>query len=312
MDKDSCILVTGARGLVGSALQKELTKQGFHNVVAPSSQECDLTNFKQTLSLFEQSRPEYVFHAAAAVYGIMGNMENKRRSYLENTLINVHVIESAMRVGIKKIVAMGTGCIYPFPPPAYPLKEDMVWQGKPHYSEDSYAHAKRSMLAQLSAYKESDGLQFAFVISTNLYGPHDKFDIAHGHVVPSLIRKFYEAKNNGGKVSVWGNGSAQRDFIYSEDVGRALLAIMDRVDGSVNMASGKVCTIKEVVDILAAHTQMQDNVVWDNAMPNGQDHRSYDLSVLDSIGFKPSISLEQGLKNTYDWYAKNAEQARKC
>ncbi|OYW20449.1 MAG: hypothetical protein B7Z52_02285 [Burkholderiales bacterium 12-64-5] len=165
---------------------------------------------------------------AGFVRGIMGNMESKAESFLKNLLINTHVIDAAQTVGVKKIVAMGTVAAYPDPAPAYPITEDMIWSGAPHTSENSYGQAKRAMLAMLQAYQESYGLPFVFAISTNLYGPYDNFDVKHGHVIPSLIRKFYEAKCDGGTVTVWGDGSAQRDFMYIDDTAAALVACMER------------------------------------------------------------------------------------
>jgi GDP-L-fucose synthase len=238
-------------------------------------------------------------------------MENKGVSFRDNVLINTNVIEACRLSGVKKIVAMGSGCVYPYPSPGLPLKEDMVWQGRPHESEDSYAHAKRAMLAQLIAYREQYGLPYAFVISGNLYGPHDKFDVEHGHVTPSLVRKFVEAKSSGGRVSVWGNGSARRDFIYCTDVARALVAIMHHIEGPVNMGSGRVHTIRDIVDELGRITGLTDRVDWDHTKPNGQDYREYDLSILQSTGFQPAISLREGLAVTVDWFTKAADTVRK-
>lgn len=311
VELNSQIIITGGNGLVGSALKKELTLHGYKNILTPSSKECDFTHFNSTLDYFAAARADYVFHLAAAVYGIMGNMENKGISFLNNTLINTHVIEACRKFAVKKVVAMGTGCVYPYPSPKLPLEEQTLWQGEPHPSEDSYAHSKRAMLAQLNAYKESDNLAFAFVISSNLYGPHDKFDINHGHVTPSLIRKFFEAHKKNEPVNIWGNGSARRDFMYSEDAARALIAIMQSVQGPVNMGSGNINAIKDIVDILAQHTGMENQIIWDTTKPNGQEYRAYELSKLLSTGFKPQISLDEGVRNTYNWYAANCDVARK-
>jgi len=311
MNYDDRIMITGSGGLVGRALKEELIRLGYTNVIAPTSKECDLTDLKATLNFFKNTEPKYVFHSAAAVYGIMGNMENKGISFLNNTLINTHVIEACRVVNVKKIVAMGTGCVYPYPPPSLPLTEDLIWQGAPHHSEDSYAHAKRAMLAQLNAYHESYNLNYAFVISGNLYGPQDKFDIHHGHVIPSLVRKFYEAKQNNTPVNVWGDGSARRDFLFSEDTSKALILIMHKINGVVNMGSNVINSIKDIVDILAHHTGMEGKIVWDASKPNGQEYRAYDLQKLFSAGFSPTVTLSDGVRLTYDWYKLNAAEARK-
>jgi GDP-L-fucose synthase len=311
MNKDSKILVTGGSGVIGMALVQELRDSGYQQVCAPTISDCDFTDYQTTLKYFKSYKPEYVFHLAAAVYGIVGNLRNKGISFLNNVLINTHVVEACRQVNVKKITAMGSACVYPYPSPGMPLSEDMIWAGEPHFSEDSYAHAKRAMLAQLNAYKESYGTNFAFVVSGNLYGPNDRFDLEHGHVIPSLVRKFYEAKCSGGQVSVWGDGSAQRDFLYSEDAAKALLAIMQKIDGPVNMGSGVVVAIKDVVNCLAKYIGLEDRVVWDKTKPNGQDYRAYELSKLANAGFKPQFSLEQGLQKTYDWYAAHAATANK-
>jgi GDP-L-fucose synthase len=272
---------------------------------------CDLLDWQEARRFFLEHRPDYVFHLAARVYGIMGNMRNKGSSYLDNVLINTHTVEAARLAGVRKIVAMGSGCVYPYPPPGVPLTEDMVWSGPPHPSEDSYAHAKRAMLAQLMAYQEQYDLPYAFVISGNLYGPRDKFDPEFGHVTPALVRKFHEARLSGGEVTVWGHGTARRDFTYADDCAHALLCIMQSVQGPVNLGSGSVHAIREIVDGLAEITGLTDRVVWDTSKPDGQDHRAYDLSRLFATGFRPQVPLAEGLRRTYEWYAAEAASARK-
>jgi GDP-L-fucose synthase len=311
ISRDAVILVTGARGLVGANLVEHLRAEGFKYVVGIGSDECDLTQRDATLACFENIRPNYVFHMAGYVFGIMGNMQNQGEAYLRNLLINTNVVDACHRVKVEKIVAMGTVAMYPFPLPSDPLREDTVWMGAPHGSERGYAHAKRGMLAQLEVYHESYGMDYAFALSTNLYGPYDRFNIETGHVIPALIRKFYEAKQNGGSVSIWGNGSAQRDFIYIKDTVRGLQWMLEKMDGAINLATGHSVTIRDAVDILAAHTGMQDKVVWDASKPNGQGYRAYDTSKLKNSGFSCQYSLQQGLQETYDWYANNHATARK-
>lgn len=310
MEKQAPILITGGTGVVGRALVDCLHNQGFTHVTALGSKDGDLTDKKTTYDLFNKIQPQYVFHLAGHVFGIMGNMLNQESSFLNNLLINTHVIEACRRTGVKKVTAMGTGAIYPFPMPSNPLKEDTIWMGEPHGSERGYAHAKRAMLSQLDVYKESCDMDYAFVVSCNLYGPHDRFNIETGHVIPALIRKFYEAKQNSGKVSVWGDGSAQRDFMYSIDAAQALLTIMENVTGAVNIGSQKVYKIRDIVDILAEHTGMEDYVTWDSTKPNGQPFRAYDLTRLKKTGFTCRYSLADSLKETYDWYTKNVHQIR--
>lgn len=311
MKKDDKILITGARGLVGSALVEHLKQEGYQNLVEVGRDNCDLIDAAATRKFFEQSAPDYVFHAAARVYGIMGNMQNKALSFYDNVMINTNVVDASQKVGVKKITVMGTGAVYPYPSPGLPLREDMIFMGKPHPAEDSYAQAKRAMLAMLQAYQESYGMNWAYVVSCNLFGPRDKFDTEFGHVVPSLIKKFYDAKQSGSKVVVWGDGSAQRDFMYVKDTARVALAIMENLSGPVNIGSGNVLKIKDIVEMIADISDMTDRVVWDAAKPNGQDYRSYDLSKIQSIGFSCTYSIRQGLEDTWSWYARSAGGVQK-
>jgi len=311
MNKTDKILITGASGLVGHALSTHLKREGYKDVTGVGSADCDLTDRAATLAYFAKQKPDYVFHLAGHVFGIMGNMLNQGDGYLLNLLINTHVIEACRLIGVKKITAMGTGAMYPYPMPSNPLREDTIWMGEPHGSERGYAHAKRSMLAQLDVYRESYKMPYALVVSCNLYGPHDRFNIETGHVVPSLVRKFYEASQSGQNISVWGDGSAQRDFLYVDDVARALELIMQNADGPINLGSHAIHSIREAVDILAAHTKQQDKIVWDASKPNGQPFRAYDLSKLDRLGYRAAYTLERGLKETYDWYANNHQAARR-
>jgi len=310
MEPDDRIIVTGGTGLVGSALVRVLRQAGYRNILALGSTHCNLLDWHATREFFAEHRPDYLFHLAARVFGVLGHLKNKGVAYLDNVLINTHTIEAARLSGVRKIVAMGSGCVYPHPPPGVPLTEDMVWAGLPHHAEDSYAHAKRAMLAQLIAYQEQYELPYAFVISGNIYGPDDKFDSELGQVTPALVRKFYEAKRTGGKVIVWGNGTARRDFLYSEDAGRAMMTIMQGVEGAVNMGSGEVHAIRDLVEALAAITGLHDRIEWDTSKPNGQDHRAYDLSRLFATGFRPQVPLAAGLRATYDRFAA-ASAARK-
>lgn len=305
MNIDDKILVTGANGLVGFNLIGLLNKCGYNNVIGVTRGQCNLVNQQETIDYITEMKPDYIFHCAAKVYGIMGNMKNKGQSFYDNIMINTNVVHSACLANTKKITVMGTGCVYPYPSPILPLQEDTIFNGRPHESENSYAQAKRAMLAMCEAYQESYNLQWAYVISCNLFGPNDKFDTEFGHIIPSLIKKFHQAKINKNIVSVWGDGSSQRDFLYVKDAVRAVLLIMNHITGPVNIGSGSVYSIKEIVQYIAQVSDMQTFFSWDKKKPNGQDFRSYDLSKLVSIGFQTEWEIEKGIEETWDWYCKN-------
>jgi GDP-L-fucose synthase len=302
LNKSDRILVTGAAGLMGSALVEHLLGQGYENVIPLARADCDLVDTSATFAEFERRRPDHVFHAAARVYGIMVNLKNQGPLFYDNCMINTNVIEASRRAGVRKITVMGTGSVYPFPSPGLPLKEDMIFMGRPHAAQAGYASAKLAMLAMLEAYQDSYGLEWAYIVSANLFGPRDRFDTENGNAVPSLIRKFHDAKMNGGKVIVWGDGSAQRDFVYIKDAARIALGIMGGIKGPVNMGSGQICRIRDVVDALAEITGLGDRIEWDRTKPNGQAYRAYDLSKIEALGLKPAYSIREGLEETWRWY----------
>ena len=302
MNSNDRILVTGADGFVGRNLVEYLRSQGFIHVFAGSSK-FDLTTRLDTAEIFAACRPDYVFHLAAKVFGIVGNMQNQAVSYLVNLRINTNVVEACQLANVKKIVAMGTVATYPDIPKNVEIGfvEDDIWNGPPHQAEYGYAHAKRAMLAQL----EVSGLPFAYPISTNLYGPEDRFNTDTGHVIPSLIRKFHEQET----VPVWGDGMAYRDLMYVGDTVRALRLIMDQIEGPVNLATGDTRSIGEVADILS--TLSGKPVVWDKNKPVGQAYRQYDIRKLKAAGFTCADTLKTGLTATWNWYGANEARARK-
>ncbi|MFT3719040.1 NAD-dependent epimerase/dehydratase family protein [Pseudorhodoferax sp.] len=308
INSTSKFLVTGGTGLVGRALVDELRSQGFSEVVSVGSRDCDLRDSGAVEGLIREVRPDYVFHMAARVHGLGGNAKYKSDVLVDNVLINTNVVEHARKSGVKKIVAMGSGCVYPELKGHQELFESQIWVGPPHPSEDSYAHAKRLMLAQLDAAGHQYGLRSAFVISGNLYGPHDNFNVEDGHVTPSLIAKFFDAKRCGRPVKVWGTGAAIRDFSFSEDVARALIAILFNFEGPINMGSGMRHPIRDIVSILQEITGV--DVEWDSSKPDGQLIRYYNLDRLGETGFKAQVSLAEGVRRTYEWYERHWASVR--
>jgi GDP-L-fucose synthase len=284
--------------MLGRHLMLLLEELGHSNIVEHRG---DLLDRASTLTWFETVQPDYVFHLAARVYGIAGNMQNQSKAYLENTLINTHVIEGCERAKVKKVVAAGTVAVYP--PSVLPLCENSMWDVLPDKSETGYAMAKRGMALHL----QCSDLDYCYAILTNLYGPHDRFNTETGHVIPSLVRKFYEAKMRDGFPKVWGHPKTGRDFLYVKDAVRMLVKCMEELSGPVNVAAGQTIPITGVISCLAALSHVGQYFL-DDTKPVGQSWRSYDVSKLN---MKPEYTLEQGLAETWDWYVKNEATVRK-
>lgn len=308
--KTTPVLVTGASGVIGVALAEELRRAGYAAVTTASSRDADLTDAREAERLFQRVRPRLVFHLAARVWGIMGNLRNQGQAYLDNARINTNVVEAARAAGAGKIVAMGSTAVYSDRVPR-PMAERDIWLGPPHGSEAAYAHAKRGMLAHLEAYRDQYGLDFAFCVATNLFGPHDRFDERFGHVIPSLISKFHRAATEGSAVQVWGSGSPQRDFLYAKDAARAMRLVAERHTGAINLATGTPVSIREAVETLCGISGYRGEVLWDRTKPDGQTLRDYDTTLLRGLGFEPRHGFAQALRETYEWYAAAAGRVRR-
>lgn len=302
------ILITGSSGVLGQALVKELSRRG-ETISMLASADVDLRDRDQAIEAVHALKPNKIFHLAAKVHGLGGNAAFQAEMFADNARINMNVIDAAHLAGCEKFIAVSTVAIYSSQAPK-PVSEASIWIGPPHHSEQAYGHAKRAMLAQLDAYQAQYGLKFAYPIMTNIYGPHDRFDAIHGHVVPSLIAKFHAAATTQQPVVVWGTGRAERDLIYSDDAARALVTIAESGEGPINVATGSTIPIRRIVEILAEHSGVTD-VQWDSSKPDGQLERSYDVSKLSALGFEPQLSIEEGLRLTYDWYAANCDNVRR-
>ncbi len=303
------VLVTGASGVVGSALVEDLRTHGYE-VVPVTSADGDLRDQAQAERIIAKAAPDAVVHLAARVHGLMGNIHAQGRAYLDNVRMNTNVVDSARLAGVRKVVGMGSTAIYSDAAPR-PLSEADVWAGAPHGSEAGYAHAKRAMLAQLEAYREEYGLDYAVALSTNLYGPGDRFDEAQGHVLPSLVSKFHRAVSTDTPVRVWGTGTPTRDFVYSTDAARALRLILEGFSGVINLATGTSVTIREAVETLADVSGYTREIEWDSSKPDGQHARTYDVEKITTLGWAPEVSLRDGLETTYRWYAEHHVTARR-
>jgi GDP-L-fucose synthase len=304
------ILVTGGGGLLGGAIARLLRDGTASTILTPTRSELDLMNSDSVREYLGLHRPAHVFHAAAKVFGLGGNTKFPGQMYFENASINANVIEAARLAGTRKISGVGTGCVYPVQYDGTYMSEDQIWDGPPHGSEWSYAHAKRGMLAHLAAYKEQYGLDYVFPICGNLYGPNDLFSIEYGHVIPSLIAKFHRASQDSEAVVVWGTGIAVRDFTFADDAAMAIIRAHQEISGPVNIASGNIHSIREVVESLDQVTGSSIEIRWDGTKPDGQKQRFYDLEKLGSIGFAPQYTLRHGLEVTWDWYKSKYPEVR--
>lgn len=303
------ILVTGAAGVIGTAVVDLLRSEG-RDVVGVSSPDADLRDLGETVRLIDDVAPTAIIHLAAKVHGLMGNVGVQGEMFFDNLRVNSNVIEVARRAGVSKIVGMGSVSIYS-DAIALPMRESDLWMGPPHISESGYGHAKRAMLAQLEAYEDQYGVEFAFAVSTNLFGPHDRFDEFKGHVVPSLISKFHRAQSDAAAVTVWGTGRATRDFLYSLDAAAALIRLLDDGRGVYNLASGSEVTIHELVDTLCEVTGFRGTVEWDRSKPDGQAARAYDVTRIGELGWTPRYPLADALAQTYAWYRDNYRSVRR-
>ncbi len=303
------VLVTGSGGVAGRAVVQELERTGYRAIPVASS-DADLRDMAATTALFETHRPDYVVHLAGRVHGLMGNIGSQGSAFYDNIRMNINVVEASRAVGVQKLVAMGSTAVYSDSVPL-PMSEDGIWFGPPHDSEKGYASAKLAMLAQLEAYKDEYGMDYAFVVSTNLYGPGDRFDEVRGHVLPSLVSKIHRAKTEGLPLEVWGTGTPTRDFLYSGDAARAIVMVLEQLSGVVNMATGVSVTIRQAVDTLVEVAGFDGEVRWDVTKPDGQHARAYDISRLSSIGWAPQASLADGLAETFAWYDVNWTSARR-
>jgi len=305
------ILITGASGVLGTALRKVCTDRGLTNVVAPGRAQCDLLDETSVRRYWLQEKPTLVLHLAGWVAGIQGNLNFPADALYSNARMNLNVIDASREVGVKKIVCAGTTATYS-DQVSRPMKEQDIWLGAPHGSEAAYGHAKRFALAQLEANRLQHGIDFAYMICTNLYGPNDRFDEKHGHVVPSLIARFHRVKAEGAaEIAIWGDGSPTRDFLYAEDAATGFLAAAEKGSGAYNLATGSNHTIRTLVETLQSISGFPGKVAWDTTKPLGQLDRSYDVTRLLSLGWKPQVSLKDGLQKSYDWYANHQDEIRR-
>ena len=312
MEKDSTIFVAGHRGLVGSAIVRYLQAQGYGNLILKSRAELDLTSRPAVEEFFASERPDYVFLAAAKVGGILANSTYPADFLRDNLAIELNVIDSAARYGVKKLQFLGSSCIYPkFAP--QPIKEEDLLTGPLEPTNESYAIAKIAGIKLGQAYRVQYGFRTTSLMPTNLYGPGDNFDLQNSHVVPALLRKFHEARlDDRSEVVIWGTGTPRREFLHVDDLASASVFLMQHYDESeiVNVGTGEDVTIAALARLVANVTGYAGKFAFDPSKPDGTPRKLLDVSRLHGLGWRHTIGLEAGLRTTYEWFLKNVDSAR--
>ena len=298
------VLVTGGGGFLGSHVVERL-ERGGHEVVVPRRRTYDLTRWDDAERLFEETRPQRVFHLAGEVGGIGANRASPGRFWYANLMMGAHVLELSRVYAVEKLVVAGTVCAYPKFTPV-PFREHDLWNGYPEETNAPYGVAKKSVLVGAQAYREQYGLNTVFVLPANLYGPRDNFDLETSHTIPALIRKMSESSE---QVVLWGDGSPTREFLYVDDCAEGLVLASERYDDPdpVNLGTGVETSIRELAELVAELTGFEGEIVWDETMPNGQPRRSLDSSrARELFGFEARTPLRDGLERTIAWYREHA------
>jgi GDP-L-fucose synthase len=307
MEKDAKIFVAGHRGLVGSALIRALTKQGFTNLVTRTRAELDLANFTAVKEFFASEKPTFVYLAAAKVGGIYANNTLGADFIYENLTIQNNVVKCAHDAKVKKLLFLGSSCIYPRNCPQ-PMKEEYFLDGKPEITNIPYAAAKIAGILMCQAFHKQYGDNFISVMPTNLYGPNDNFDLKSSHVFPALIRKFYDAKQTKApSVSVWGSGTPRREFLHVDDLAAACIFLMQNYDDPeiINIGTGSDVSIREFAEMVREVAEFEGTITWDTSKPDGTPQKLLDVTKISKLGWQAKISLQQGIAETYEWYAQN-------
>lgn len=309
MEINSKIYVAGHRGLVGSAIVRELKKKGYTNIIGKTHSELDLMDTSAVEEFFKFEKPEYVFLAAAKVGGILANSTYPADFIYENLQIQNNVIVMAKKYEVKKLMFLGSSCIYPKMCPQ-PIKEEYLLSGYLEETNEAYALAKISGLKMCQFFNKQYSTKFISVMPTNLYGPYDNFHPENSHVMPALIRRFHEAKVNGAKeVVVWGSGAPLREFLYSEDMADACIYLMETYEGNdfFNIGTGQEITIKDLAELIKNIVGYEGKIVWDSSKPDGTPRKLLDVSRLKKAGWTYKIELKDGIEKAYKWYLENYE-----
>jgi len=301
IDPASPIFVTGHRGLVGSAVIRHLEKQGFTNLLTATRQQVDLRDQASVSDWFAEHQPHYVIHVAGTVGGIIANSTRPAEFIYDNTMIHATVLHAAWKQKVKKLLYLGSSCIYPRDCPQ-PIKEDYFLTGPLETTNIAYAIAKISGVVSCQAYREQYGCDFISAMPTNLYGPNDNFDLTSSHVLPALLRKFHEARESGqAAVSIWGTGSPKREFLHVDDLASACLFLLENYSDSttINVGTGKDLAIKELAELIQSIVYPEAKLEFDTSKPDGTPRKVLDVSRLNSLGWRHSLDLEAGIRDTY-------------
>ncbi|HBV82471.1 MAG TPA: GDP-fucose synthetase [Lachnospiraceae bacterium] len=314
MEKNEKIYVAGHRGMVGSAIVRNLYQQGYTNIITRTHQELDLCCQKDVESFFETERPEYVFLAAAKVGGIYANKEALADFLYDNMILEMNVIHSAWKCGCKKLEFLGSSCIYPRMAPQ-PIREKYLLTSELEKTSEAYALAKISGLKYCEFLNKQYGMNFISVMPTNLYGPNDNYDPNHSHALPGFIQRFHQAKKeNCPYVTCWGDGSPLRDFLYVDDLADLCVLLMNNYneDETVNAATGREITIKELAELVAKVVGYKGDIYWDKSKPNGTPRKLLDITKVSMLGWKYKVQLEEGIRLAYNDFLNTCEPEENC
>ena len=313
MDKNARIYVAGHKGMVGSAIIRELQRQGYNNLVTRIHTELDLTRQEAVEEFFKTEKPEYVFHPAGKVGGIVANNKLPADFMYENMMMEMNVIHSAFKAGVRKLEFLGSSCIYPKLAPQ-PMTESCLLTSALEPTNEAYALAKISGLKYCSYLNRQYGTDFISVMPTNLYGPNDNYHPEHSHVLPALIRRFHEAKESGAtSVTCWGDGSPLREFLYVDDLANFCVFVMNNYSGdeTINAGTGKELTIKSLTELVAKVVGYEGEILWDTSKPNGTLRKLLDVSKATELGWKYKTELEEGIRRSYADFQNNPMRAER-
>lgn len=313
MDKNNKIYVAGHLGLVGSAIMRKLKTEGYNNIIVRTRHELDLTDQSKVKEFFNKEKPEYVFLGAAKVGGIMANKSYPAEFIYENLALTLNVIHASYQNKVKKLIFLGSSCIYPKLAPQ-PIKEEYLLTSSLETSNEAYAIAKIAGLKLCQHYNQQYNTNYIAVMPTNLYGPNDNFNLQDSHVLPAMIRKFHEAKiNQNTEITLWGSGQVKREFLHVDDLADALLFLMNTYNGKeiLNIGTGIDLSIAELAETIKKVVGFKGKTTWDTSKPDGTPRKLLDISKIKNLGWESKTELTEGIQITYEWFLKNIDNIRK-